>query len=556
LIKGSNCCCSIGCSSKGKEDDEFEGNESPIKTQGQGKEAEATAQEKLPEIEGDSFIRRIILGYYFYFHKIRWIVFTACLAGTVVSGFLAARLELPKNSDVRLLEENIEYELNYSWRLKMLNTVLNKSGGSAGGVAWGVTPADTGNYADPSSGTKLVLDPTFDPSTLESQAYLLGFCDKFFEQEFATLIDEDFVCPLNAFNEWLVNVSNGTDNIIAKDAAIYNDHCGGATGIPMPQKDFNPCITAWAVEKGEQSLFLRNGVVEVIFFFFQGRVRFDSPFQDLLKEWDLISNWLSAEQEAAPEEVNKMFQSSIDFWWFDTNGSMLRSAYQSAAIALAISGLVVFISSRSFVLTLFSLITIVYVLASTTAMLVASGWTLGFLESICFAILIGISCDFVIHFCHAYSHLPGEVDRHYRTKYALVRMGPSILAAAFTTICSAAIMLFTVISFFQQFALILFYTIIQATVGSFVVFTAFADCIGPSNPTYLVDSIFSKKARRENEEKQITVATKQYIPENFSSGNTAQKTQVAYTPSQMVDIQIDDTREAENQDHWDGEVEC
>merc|ERR1711937_673270 len=83
----------------------------------------------------------------------------------------------------------------------------------------------------------------------------------------------------------------------------------------------------------------------------------------------------------------------------------------------------------------------------------------------------------------------------------LVRMGPSILAAAFTTICSAAIMLFTVISFFQQFALILFYTIIQATVGSFVVFIAFTDCIGPSNPTYLVDSLlsFNKKDNKEGD---------------------------------------------------------
>jgi len=257
--------------------------------------------------------------------------------------------------------------------------------------------------------------------------------------------------------------------------------------------------------------------VKVIFFFFQGRVRFDSPFQILDDEFNLIEDWLSKERMIAPEEANKMYQTSIDFWWFDTNGSMLRSAYASAGIALAISGLIVFISSRSFILTLFALITIAYVLASTTAMLVASGWTLGFLESICFAILIGISCDFVIHFCHAYAHLPGEVDRHYRTKFALVRMGPSILAAAFTTICSAAIMLFTVISFFQQFALILFYTIIQATIGSFVVFTAFTDCIGPSNPTYLVDSIFPSKSKEMEKKKAVVQETKKQDLQNINT---------------------------------------
>lgn len=114
------------------------------------------------------------------------------------------------------------------------------------------------------------------------------------------------------------------------------------------------------------------------------------------------------------------------------------------------------------------------------------------LESICFAILIGISCDFVIHFCHAYAFLPGRVSREERTKYALIRMGPSILAAAFTTVSSAILMFFTVISFFEKFALILFLTIVMATIGSFVVFITLADCIGPSEPTYLVDMLIAK----------------------------------------------------------------
>ena len=114
------------------------------------------------------------------------------------------------------------------------------------------------------------------------------------------------------------------------------------------------------------------------------------------------------------------------------------------------------------------------------------------LESICIAIAIGISCDFVIHFAHAYSSLLGNLSRSERSKFALVSMGPSILAAAFTTICAATVMIFTVIAFFQKFAVILFFTILQATVGSFVFFMTLADCIGPSRPTYLVDLCVEK----------------------------------------------------------------
>jgi predicted RND superfamily exporter protein len=175
-----------------------------------------------------------------------------------------------------------------------------------------------------------------------------------------------------------------------------------------------------------------------------------------------------------------------------TTGKMLQTAFGAAGIALGFSGIVVLVSSRSFMLTLFSIVTIGYVLTATTALLVAAGWTLGFLESVCFAILIGISCDFVIHFGHSYASLPGVISRHERTKFALIRMGPSILAAAFTTVCAAVIMLFTVISFFQQFAQILFFTVIQATAGTFIFFLTLTDCLGPSEPTVLYDKMLAK----------------------------------------------------------------
>jgi Na+/H+ antiporter NhaB len=68
------------------------------------------------------------------------------------------------------------------------------------------------------------------------------------------------------------------------------------------------------------------------------------------------------------------------------NGSILTSAYTAAAIAIGTGALVILFSSRSIVLTIFSTLTIGYVLASVTAALVALGWTLGFLGSICFPI--------------------------------------------------------------------------------------------------------------------------------------------------------------------------
>jgi predicted RND superfamily exporter protein len=152
------------------------------------------------------------------------------------------------------------------------------------------------------------------------------------------------------------------------------------------------------------------------------------------------------------------------------------------------AAVVILASSKSLILTFFCTVTIGYVLTSVTATLVALGWTLGFLESICLAILIGVSVDFCIHLAHAYaSAASGDEDRGVRIKYALIHMGPSILSTALTTVLSAVVMLFTVITFFQKFALILFLTVVQASIGSFIVFVVMLDCFGPRNPTYLFD---------------------------------------------------------------------
>eukprot|EP00980_Cylindrotheca_fusiformis_P017733 scaffold5570_cov78-Cylindrotheca_fusiformis.AAC.4 len=46
-------------------------------------------------------------------------------------------------------------------------------------------------------------------------------------------------------------------------------------------------------------------------------------------------------------------------------------------------------------------------------------------------------------------------------------------------------------------------TIVQATIGSFIVFLTLTDCIGPAHPTYLVDkclaSVMMRKKNNEND---------------------------------------------------------
>merc|ERR1712176_1336844 len=140
----------------------------------------------------------------------------------------------------------------------------------------------------------------------------------------------------------------------------------------------------------------------------------------------------------------------------------------------------------------YATLTILFILTSVTSILAAIGWTLGFIEAVCFSILIGVSVDFVIHFAHAYTHHIGNLSREERTKYSMVTMGPSMLATACTTFGSAVVMLFCTITFFQKFALVLFFTIVMATVASFIFFITLTNCFGPTDPTYLADKCLGR----------------------------------------------------------------
>lgn len=98
----------------------------------------------------------------------------------------------------------------------------------------------------------------------------------------------------------------------------------------------------------------------------------------------------------------------------------------------------------------------------------------------------------MLHLGHAYTVLPGNVSAVERSRFAVIHMGPSIIAAAFTTISSAVIMIFTTITFFQKFAVILFYTVVTACLGSIIIFVTLAATFGPSEPTKLIDTWLEK----------------------------------------------------------------
>lgn len=464
---------------------------------------EGTATDSVDELDVEdpekptklSLIHRILKVYYSLLHRFNWYVFVACIAAVAACCYAAFSLSLPDTTEVRLLPEDHPLENHFLWSSLLLSASLFSSGTSVS-IVYGLKAGDTGRQNDPDTLSKFLLDETFDPRNQDSQVYLRDFCGRLFQQVFFEKSYAEYECAINIFESWLANESSSNNA-----SEEYANNCNGASELPMPEEDFDPCIIAWSKLTENREVLQENGKVRIMTIDGLSSISFRSPIPEINDEWNRFEDFFEEESKNAPEGVNKSFHVSPMWWWFDTNTQMLNTAFGAAGIAVGFSAIVVFFSSRSFQLTIFSAGCILYVLTAATASLVGLGWELGFLESVCFAILVGISCDFVIHFGHAYNHRKGNVPRGIRTEYAVIHMGPSILAAALTTFAAAIVMLFCRVVFFTKFAMILLMTILHATVGSFVVYLVLSDLFGPAEPTKFVDNIIACE-RKENEESE------------------------------------------------------
>lgn len=186
------------------------------------------------------------------------------------------------------------------------------------------------------------------------------------------MIEDGYECSINSLDAWLQEQAAS-----ASPSEVYTSNCGGATGLPIAQENFHSCMIGWSRLVNDQRVLQLDGKIRLLLFDFRSRVRYDSPYDALNAEWKAIESWMDERIKDAPAEVDGVYFSSDDFWWYDTNGGMLRTAYGAAGIAVGAAAAVVLFSSRSFVISVFCLVTIFFILASVTAIIVGLGWDLG-----------------------------------------------------------------------------------------------------------------------------------------------------------------------------------
>ena len=337
-------------------------------------------------------------------------------------------------------------------------------------AVFGVQPVDDQNLwdTDPNYIGSMAYDDDFDAAN--NQLYLLEFCDKIDKPT------QDYRCVLQEFDSWLqMQSQSGSPD----DQYIIN--CDSESSVPTESDTFDQCFIAFSELTNSSAVTFDYETSKVKTITIDTRIDSTlwSPTAEIDKDWRLTEEWSIAERSRAPEGANNFFISSMSFWYLDSFNNIVTSALEAIYIVVSCAALVILLSSRSLTLSLFSGISILYVLAAATASLAGLGWSLGIFEATLLAIVVGLGSDFIMHFAHAYSMIPGKANKRVRMKHAILHMGPSVLGSAATTISTAIIMQFCEIQSISRFATMMIMTMIHSLIGSFVVFSVLCLCFGP-----------------------------------------------------------------------------
>ena len=367
-------------------------------------------------------------------------------------------------------------------------------------LVFGVSPEDSGDHNDPDSEGELVLDTSFDLAEPATQTYLLALLPVL---RALPEMASTFVSDLERFDAWLQSNKTATthaDNLLPS-------LCD--TALPLPTHTFNDCLARWFASDARQAActslrsgncdedgycdcgselrFQEGAVVAMVLMFRTNVVPVDEWDYDKLKPlWLTLENTLAAHNSRHPAAVGGFF-TAWQFRIMDLQDNMIDAAVTAASLSLILAFCVILGSTLDLLITVYAVVSVCRIVASVMGCIVLMGWELGLLESMCIAILIGVSVDFVVHIAHAWTSanptavnvstttttdaetsppapvmvadagidgaavLDGKSDRRRRTQISLETMGVSVLSAGVTTCVAAAVLLFGEIRFFSQF---------------------------------------------------------------------------------------------------------
>jgi len=295
-------------------------------------------------------------------------------------------------------------------------------------------------------------------------------------------------CPLFDFKDWL-EAQGKTFPVPASEvgsalSAFLRAPVKGAFDASQTygQKWQNAIGTREVQGKVEGVRFLSVGVESTL-----GEYAQDT--HDVLEvQYNLFEGWLQNCNRQAPKSANGAFHVAANsMWvWMHTQTVFMSSAITGMITGTLLAFVVVLLATQQILVAFASMFTIVGILASVLGAMVALGWELGTIESICLTILAGFSVDYVVHLAHSFVQAEKK-ERLDKVRSALDEIGVSVLGGMLTSASAAVALMICQLQFFHKFGVFLMLTVSISWIWANVGFMASMALFGPdvSTPSWL-----------------------------------------------------------------------
>jgi len=232
--------------------------------------------------------------------------------------------------------------------------------------------------------------------------------------------------------------------------------------------------------------------------FIDGRIKFFSieyrltltilaPGTDVELYIDIMDEIVKEYSANSPATAKSVNFASEDFVEYSLEVSLVETVTRGLAITFPIVFAVLLLATGNWILAGFSVVAIAFIVITVMGFVFGViGWELGIAESIVSIMIVGLSVDYAIHLGHMYTvagNTEGLKSREDKFHYAVLTMGPTVLAGGLTTLGAGAFLFGAQITFFGKMGVLLTLTVCCSLFYSLIFLMAVAAWLGPEGTT-------------------------------------------------------------------------
>lgn len=355
---------------------------------------------------------------------------------------------------------------------------------------------------------KLVLDDKFDVSSFDAQLAIIDFCETLENKTCDTTTCQGFdkfalpptatyepICTMREFHEWYATQA-------------FAEPLDGLT-----KAQFNARIKSFTEDPALSGLNLgsRVGIIdgEVKYFSIEYRLTISQlkPGGEMKKYIEILDDDLIPDyKESAPATVKSINYASGEFVQVSVQDSLVETVTRGLLITFPIVFLVLLFATGNLILAALSCLAILSIVVTVLGFVfTVLEWELGTAESIVAIMIVGLSVDYAIHLGHMYTYAgekEGIESRIDRFHYAVLTIGPTVLAGATTTLIAGVFLFGAQITFFTKMGVLLTLTVCCSLFFSLFFLMACVAWFGPEGTTGNVSAIV-KKCRNKDTSTEI-----------------------------------------------------